>query len=75
MQELIYVLEFFNKVYKDDQETINAEFTKFFIKHVDVLKYTEKYLIIDSFDAGTDIPIFLHYDGKQYFLENFTNHE
>jgi hypothetical protein len=76
IQELIFVLDFFNKVYKEDQDTINSEFTKFFIKHQEVLKYSEKYLIIDSFDAGLDIPpfYFLKYDGKKYFLENF-NHE
>jgi hypothetical protein len=74
IQELIFVLDFFTKVYKEDQDSINSEFTKWFIKHLEVLKYSEKYLIIDSFDAGFDIPFCLQFDGKQYFLENF-NHE
>jgi hypothetical protein len=75
MQELVYVLDFLKKVYQNDQETINSEFMKFFIKHIDVLKYAEQYLIIDSFDAGTAIPFFLQFDGRQYFLEKFTDHE
>jgi hypothetical protein len=75
IQELIFVLDFFNKVYLEDQETINSEFTKFFIKHQEVLKYSEKYLIIDSFDAGCDIPFFLDYKGREYFIDNFKDHE
>jgi hypothetical protein len=71
MQELIYVLDFFEKLYQDDQETINTEFTKFFIKFKDHLKNQENYLIINSFDNGTDIPFFSRFDGRQYFLENF----
>jgi hypothetical protein len=75
MQELIYVLDFFQKVYQDDQEAINSEFTKFFIKFQKALLSGEQYLIIHSFDAGTDIPFFSRFDGRQYFLQNFTDHE
>jgi hypothetical protein len=73
IQELIYVLDFFQKLYQDDQETINREFTKFFIKFKDHLKNQENFLIITSFDDGTDIPFFSRYDGRQYFKENFNN--
>ena len=66
-----HVLDFFEKLYQDDQETINTEFTKFFIKFKDHLKNQENYLIIHSFDNGTDIPFFSRFDGRQYFLENF----
>jgi hypothetical protein len=75
IQELIFVLDFFNKVYKEDQDTINSEFTKFFIKFQKALLSGEQYLIIHSFDAGTDIPFFSRFDGRQYFLQNFTDHE
>jgi hypothetical protein len=75
IEELVYVLDFLKKVYQDDQETINSEFLKFFIKHLEALKYAEKYLIIDSFDAGTDVNFFWkEIDGAKYFLLNF-NHE
>ena len=75
MQELIYVLDFFTEVYKGDKETIGSEFTKFVIKNLHTLYNAEKHLIIDSFDAGSNINFFsIQIDGAKYFKENF-NHE
>jgi hypothetical protein len=71
IQELIYVLEFFNQLYKNYQELIGQEFYKYFEKRKEIFEYQEKYLIIDSFDAGCDIPFFLDYNGKEYFLKNY----
>ena len=74
MQELIYVLDFFTEVYKNDKETIGSEFTKFVIKNLHTLYNAEKNLIIDSFDAGKSKPFYEDQTGKEYFLENY-NHE
>jgi hypothetical protein len=75
IQELEYVLDFFNKVYKEDQETIASEFLKYFIKTKQALEYAEKQNIIDSYDAGTCGSIYKAYHGLTYYYDNFVNNE
>ena len=75
IQELIYVLEFFNQLYKNDQELVGQELYKYFQKRKEIFEYQEKYLIIDSFNAGYNRCSFFEYNGLDYFLDNFENHE
>jgi hypothetical protein len=76
IQELIYVLDFFNQLYKNDQELVGQEFYKYFDKRKEILKYQEKYSIIDAYNAGADKPFFFkNYTGSNYFEKNLENHE
>lgn len=73
INELKFVLEYLNKTHNPD--AVAETFLEYFKNHLPAFEYKEKYIIVDAFNAGTEIPLFIYFDGQNYFKEKFEVNE